>query len=259
MRKSAFVFPFLSFAAGGAGLYLRYLELNTVFDPVTGLPEKNAPITLALILLSAGIALFGTLFAVIASRKYTSRVEYERAFSPSGILYLAVFFILSAAMIAADVMYFLSLKAVGSVAYINIVFIAFVAFSALSLFILARAAYRGRGGKEMYVFSIIPSVFFCFWLIILYRQNASNPVLLDYCYQCLALASAALSFYYGAGFAFKKSKPAKTIISYFLTIYFCMIVLVDNIILPFKIIFAVIVIAQLINSVQFIKNLKRKA
>ena len=259
MRKSSVVFPLLAFIAGAAGFYLRYVELDTVFDSVTGLPGVNAPITLMLILLSAGIALISVVFAVIASLKHTSRVEYARAFSPSGLMYLAVFFILSAAMMTANVMYFIQLRELGGLAYIDIVFLAFAALTAISLLILARAAYRGRGGIEMHVFSIIPSVFFCLWLVILYRQNASNPVILSYCYQCLALASAALSFYYGAGFAFKKSKPAKTIISYMLTIYFCTIILADDMPLPFKIIFSVIVVAQLINSVQFIKNLQKKS
>ena len=51
MRKSAFL-PWLALALGAVGALIRRTELNTVFDPSSGLPKSGAGVTVALIVLS---------------------------------------------------------------------------------------------------------------------------------------------------------------------------------------------------------------
>jgi hypothetical protein len=255
MRKSAAVIPVLALIAGALGFAVRQMEVNTAFESVTGFAKRNAPVTTMLIALSGLVLVLAALFALLVIMKFKAVNDYSKAFAPKGFLYIVAQFILALGWLAADILCFFEKRAVLTV--VDIVWIFLAAVTAFALIFLARGAYKGHGGKELFLFSIIPPIFFCYWLIILYKDNAANPVLLSYCYQCLALASAALSFYFSAGFVFKKSATARSLISFLVTIYFCAVVLADTIILPLKIIFGITIIFQLINTVVFIRNLRR--
>lgn len=258
MRKGVIFMPLAAFAAGVAGFFIRRTELGTVFDEATGLAERNAPVSMILIALSVAVFLAFAMVSYFIGSKYKAVNDYVHAFSPAGFSYLAIFFILGFCWLASDIMYFLDLQAVGVFAVIDMIYVIMSALSAVSIIFLARAAYRRRAGAELLLFGVIPSVFLCFWLILLYKQNAANPVLLEYSYQTLAISAAALSFYFSAGFVFKKTAAGKLLLSMLLTVYFGMVVLADNTGLPQKVLFGVLVASQLVNMAVFLKNLKSK-
>jgi len=105
---------------------------------------------------------------------------------------------------------------------------------------------------------VVPILFMCFWLIVMYKQNATNPVLLSYCYYCLAIMASTLSFYYTAGFVFKKPAPGKTIFAYLASIYFCLVTLADEHPVSIKLIFAAVVAVNVVYSSMLIRNLRPK-
>ena len=112
--------------------------------------------------------------------------------------------------------------------------------------------------KAPFALSVVPTLFVCFWLILMYRQNASNPVLLDYIYKCLALVTSALSFYFTSGFLYGKPAPGKAIFTYFAAIYFCTVTLADDHPLSIKIIYFAMIAVNIVHSSMLLKNLKRK-
>lgn len=268
MRKSAVVIPLAALLAGAIGFIIRQMEVNTGFDSATGFAKRDFQVTNILIGLSVLVIVLAAVFALLASRKYKAENDYTKAFAPKGFVYIALSFILGIGWLAADVLYFIEKRAAAlsdamalpapGVNVIDYIFVFLAAVTAVSLLLMARSAYRGHGGSELIAFSVAPSIFFCFWLIILYKDNAANPVLLSYCYQCLAIAAATLSAYFSAGFVFKKSVTGKTLFSFLLTIFFCAVVLADHVILPIKLFFGVTMLFQLMNTVVFIRNLKRK-
>lgn len=258
MRKSAVVMPLVALIAGALGFIIRYLEVTTVFDSETGLAERGSPISYALIGLTLLVIAGAILFAALSSGKYRAESEFVEAFAPRGFLYIVVSFLIGFAWLAAVVLYYLNISAVDSVSVIDWVFVFLSALSAISVIFMARAAYKGKGGSEVLLFSVVPAIFFCFWLIILYKNNAANPVLLSYCYLTLAIAAAALSSYFTAGFVFNKAGCGKAIFCYLLSVYFSVVVLADNTDLPVKIIFGVTAINQFMNTVVFMRNLKSK-
>jgi hypothetical protein len=255
MRKSAAVIPVFALVAGAFGFIIRQMEVNTAFESASGFAKRNALPTTMLIALSGIVIILAVLFAILAMTKFKAENDFSKAFAPKGFLYIGAVFILSLGWLAADVLYFFEKRTVITV--VDIIWIFLAAVTAFSFVFLARGAYKGRGGTELLLFSVIPPIFFCYWLIILYKDNAANPVLLSYCYQCLAIAAAALSFYFSAGFVYKKSVTARSLVSFLVTVYFCAVVLADNIILPLKIMFAVTLILQFVNAFIFIRNLKR--
>jgi hypothetical protein len=123
---------------------------------------------------------------------------------------------------------------------------------------MARGAYKGRSGGELMMFSIIPPLFFCFWLILVYKDNVANPVILRFAYQCLALAAGALGAYFSAGFVFGKAAAGKTLFSFLVTIFFSAVVLADEMPTPAKIIYAVTLVGSFMNAVVLLRNLRGK-
>jgi uncharacterized membrane protein YidH (DUF202 family) len=269
MRKSAVVIPLLALIAGGLGLMIRQMELNTAFEASTGFAKRGEPITAVLIAVSAAVVVLAAVAGIIISRRMKTADDYSVVFATKSPAYLAISMFLGIVWLAADILYFFDMfgsytraatesgMAVGF-PILDIIFVFLAAVSAVSIIFLARGAFKGRGGTEMMIFSVIPSVFFSFWLILLYKNNAANPVILRYAYECLAIVAAALSSYFSAGFVYRKAAAGRMLFSFLVTIYFCTVVLVDNIGLPLKLIFGVTVIGAFINCIVFIKNLCRK-
>ena len=253
MRKTAIIVPAVSLIAGIAGFLLRRTELSTVFDSRTGLAIPNAPITLTLIGVSIAAAALCLLLSFLAARGKKASNVYEEAFAAPPA-YFVVSFILGVIMILGAVIYFFSLLS-GKPSFLDFILFLFAACSGASLIVLARGVYREHGGGEMCLFSVVPSLFLCIWLILTYKNNASDPVILHYSYECLAIAAGALSFYYAAGYAFRKSKPVRTILCYLLTIFFTLVAIADPLSPGLTVIFAVIAANSLLNSIVFIGNL----
>jgi hypothetical protein len=258
MRKSAVVIPVSALIAGFFGFLIRQMEVNTMFDVATGFAKRDSIVSTILIVMSVAVIALSVLAGSMLSRRMKAENIYSRAFEPRGFAYLAVSFILGVMWLAADIWYFIDVFGAGAMSVLNVIFVFLAAVSAISVIFLARGAYKGRDGGEMLLFSVIPPLFFCFWLIVLYKDNAADPVVLRFAYQCLAIAAAALSTYFSAGFVFRKSASGRTVFSFLVTIFFCAVVLADAVSLPVKIIFGVTMVGAFVNAVVFLRNLGGK-
>jgi len=259
MRISAFFVPFFAFLAGVGGFYLRLSELLNVFDARSGLPERGAATTVWLLALSAVYLSAVFVFALIASSKNKAPQGFENAFGTDPLAYPVLFILIGVAWLAGTMMYFFDLNSSGRLEMIDIYFIALSALSAISIAVFAIEMYQDSRRKSPFALSIVPTVFLCLWLILLYRQNASNPVLLSYGYECLAIVFAALSFYFTSGFLYGKPAPGKSIFAYYATIYFCLVTMADDHHISIKVIYAAIIAASTIHSSMLIRNLERKS
>ena len=258
MRKSAVVIPLLALAAGIAGFFIRRTELATAFETATGFAKRGAPITVILIVVSAAVLILAAVAGILVSSRMKAENDYSRAFKPKSFLYLGVSVVLGVIWLAADVMYFIDVYGKGTAGVLDIIFVFLAAASAFSVIFLSRGVFTGRGRTEMMIFSVVPSLFFCFWLILLYKNNAANPVILSFAYQCLAIAAAALSYYFSAGFVYRKAVTGKTVFSFIVTIFFCTLVLADHTGWPLRLIYGLTVVGTAANAVVFIRNLKPK-
>ena len=258
MRKSAVFMPLIALLVGVLGFFVRRKELASVFDNDTGLAERSAPISLLLIALSAAVIIAAVIIAIIVSVRKKAEKDYSRAFTPGGFFYVGASFVLGLGWLVAVVLQFLRLRSSGIITIIDWIYLLLALLTAVSVIVLALGAYTRRRGAGMIVLSIMPSLFFCFWLIVLYKENATNPVLLDFCYQSLAVAAAALSFYFGAGYAFGKAAPGWTVFSYLVTCFFGIVSIADNAGLPIQLMFGITAIVSGLNLGVFTGNLKDK-
>lgn len=256
MRKIAIGLSLFSLIAGVFGFFIRKRELETVFDPGTGLAQSYAPISLALIALSAVVGL--VLIAVLLSiGKVQAGDSYTKAFGSRGPFPFFISFLICIVMLAGSAMYLYDMFRTASIPVPELVFVVLAVFSAFSILTLSHSVYKGKSGSEVPLCSIVPIAFLCFWLILAYRSRAADPVILDYVYEMLALVLSILGFFYSAGFAYRRLKPRRLIFFSNAAVYMCIVTLADEHFLPVSVFFACIAAVLLINSVLVSKNLRK--
>ena len=258
MRISAFLMPLFALLAGVSGFYLRLMEIWNVFDDRTGLPERGAGITYALIALSAVFLFVIFLFALHTGSKYTSPSGFENAFGTESLAYPFCFLVIGLVWLGSTVKHFIDINAAGSIPFAEVSFSILSALSAISVFLFSVEVFQDPRRKTKLVLSVVPILFICFWLILLYRRNASNPILLSYCYQCLAIISSALGFYFTSGYVHNRPTPGRIVFSFFAAIYFCFVTLADNHTISIKLIFTMLIATNAIYSSMLLRNMQRK-
>ena len=258
MRISAFFVPLFALMAGAGGFYLRLMELMDVFDRSTGLPERGARITIALFLLSVVSLVFALVFSIRASAKHRAKSGFENAYGTDLLSYPFALALIGIVWLGATVKHFFDVNAFEVFPRIELYFTVLSALSAISVTLFAVEMYQDPRRKITYALSIVPTLFMCFWLIVMYKQNATNPVLLKYGYHCLAIITSALAFYFTSGFLYNKPAPGKTIFTYLAAIYFCFVTLADEHTTSIKIIIAAILLVNVIYSYMLIRNLRWK-
>ena len=215
MRKIGFSMAALAVLAGIVGFFLRYLEVNTIFDSYTGLALRWAPISLALIGLSVvTVGLLLLLSLRIPPRRISS---FQAAFGnswPTGLL-LALLGFCVIFLATLEALYLAESGSVSVMTYLQ------AGSALLSGFCLAYMAMKGpKGGDVAPVASALPVSWICLWLISFHITNASNPVLLEYAYMFFALAFLLLALYYIASFAFLQDKSKKLLFCSPVALYF---------------------------------------
>ena len=249
--------PFFALLAGLSGYYLRLLELWNVFDEITGLPRRGDKITFMLIAITIIFLIIAVVFVIHVKRKYTSPRGFENAFGTEPLAFPLMFFIIGIIWLGATVKYFLDIRATGTIPLSESVFSILSALSAVSTALFAVEVYQDPRRKTKLALSVVPTLFMCFWLILLYKQNASNPVLLRYCYYCLAIIASALGFYFTSGFVYNRPAPCKAVFSFFAAIYFSFVTLADEHEMSVKVIFIAIIAINFIYSSMLIRNLQK--
>jgi len=258
MRISSFFLPFFTILAGIGGFYLRLSEHLNVFDAVTGLPERNAATTFWLVVLSGAFAIGILIFSIRVTVKHKALSGFENAFGTDPFAYPVIFAFIGIVWLIGTFLYFFGLNINEIFAVSDILFIAFSTIAAVSVTLFAIFMYQDSRRNALYALSIAPTVFMCFWLVFLYRENASNPVLLNYVYQCIALVTTALCFYFTSGFLYGKLAPGKAVFTYYTSIYFCIVTLADGHPFGVNMIIIAIIATNIVHSFMLLRNLQRK-
>jgi hypothetical protein len=259
MRFSTFFIPFLTVVAGICGFWLRMIELATVFNPYTGFPERDAPITLALIGLSALIIVIAIIFAIRITVKYTVGSDFDNAFGTDSFMYPVIYTAVGTVWIAATAIYFLGHYAMGTDEILVRLFAGASSLAALFIIIFAIEVYKNPRRKFISIFSVLPTMFMCVWLVLIYRENASNPVLLSYAYKILGIAFAATGCYFSSSFAIGKPVIGKAIVAYIAATYFLFVTIADDYPMSMKMILSAIAFMSLFNLGSLLRNLQKKS
>ncbi|MEG2097078.1 MAG: hypothetical protein RRY65_02815 [Pseudoflavonifractor sp.] len=268
MRKEI-ILPGAALFGGIAGFFLRRWELHSAFEAETGLAIPGAPATLALILLSFGMA--AVFFLLVRGQHRAFSGGYDQAFAAKGnTVYLLAMLLSALLLLTAGLS--LAVAAVGQVSAQLAVpsdqsrlQSLLAAFPQLLLALLCLGAccgvaltgkhhYRGDAG-EKYSFSLLlPAYMACLWLICAYQVRAGDPVQLDYIYELLAIIFALLAFYFTAGFSFEHGKVSRTVFFSLLAVYFSFVTLADGHGLPHTALYLFVIIYLLTSTLLLLFN-----
>lgn len=255
MRKLYFFPALLSVLAGIGGFFLRKQQLNTIFDSVSGLAQTNAPVTIYLSVLSTVFSLLALIFAFSIVKNSKRSSSYYSAFHIKSFGLLTLHVVSGIILSAFSVVWLLKNGTdFYAITFTSSAFFILSFLSGISVILSAISAYRKKHIKGSGVMSVVPCLFFCVWLLEIYKQNSTNPVLLDFYIPCFACMASCLSFFYNAGYAFSHPKPKLTIIFNMLGIFFCITALADSFTMSEVVMLCAFILIQILSVSTFIKN-----
>ena len=222
MHKIGFILAPLAVLAGILGFFLRRLQLETVFDPQTGLATSNAPISLVLLALSALVV--GLFFGLSFLAPKREGADFATAFG-SGAFGRTILCFFAVILMFVGGGRLIALMMIRQFELFPLLWAGAALLAGVFLILLA---LLGHSGRNVAIFSAVPVFFISLWMVILYIDHAANPVLLAYVYRLFALAFLLLSFYYIAGFAFRQAKVGRLIFAVSTAVYFTGVTFADG-------------------------------
>lgn len=248
--KKQFAIPAVSVVAGIVGGILRHIQINTVFEADTGLAKTMAPVSVALCLLSVLVVAASLIFGKKTTTETKDSLKFSEAFGCgkiSFVISVLAGFVMAVCSVIRESQY---LVYYGSFA-VNI--FAILGFATgISVIAMAIFAYKGKNSIELYLFSVIPVAFYCYIMAAEYKAGSTSPVLINYCYGCIAFGAAAVSHYVCSGFVFDRAKAWLTAAIMPISVYFMTVTLADDRDIYMTLIILAELIVTLLNFVNFI-------
>ncbi len=225
MQKKALKICGFTLVLGIFGAFLRWLQLQNVIEPDTGLATPHAPLSYAFI----AFLLLGALLLFFWTRAYKNAglpLSYPEAYACGQAFFRIAALIIAVVMgLGGILMLAYALKSSRSIFDLTLGLFAFVAAVSAYLF-LADANTPGKKATGRATAAILV-VFLCYWLIAAYKFSASDPVIWQFAPRLLAVSSTILAFYYIAGFGFGRPKPLAALFFSLLSSVLCIITLAD--------------------------------
>ncbi len=221
------LYPFLALLLGAAGYLLRTRQLATAIAPETGLPVFNHPLTYAAIGLTVGSALLLLILSLFVDNEAQNWYAAFHAATPLPRLFsflAALGFAVSTAFVFQSLLtsgFPKNLLAQPFLSFFGLLMI----FGCLATFILT--LHNGDNGICSLA-TLLPGFTCCVWLVLTYHSNASNPAVLSFVWQLLAVISACMAWYHMASFAFQNPHPRRTTFFCLMTMVLCITALADR-------------------------------
>lgn len=251
MKKT--LYPFLALVFGAAGYILRARQLSEAVDPDTGLLLLNHPATYALLGLTAGAALVLLILCLSVSNEAQN---WYSAFHADSLLPQLFSY-------AGAIGFGVSTALIGHLLFLSglpqsLLAMPFQSFFGLLMLFACLAAFfitvrNGDSGSSSLA-PLLPGFTCCVWLVLTYHGNASNPSVLAFAWQLLAVISACMAWYYTSGFAFQHPHPRRTAFFSLLTVSLCVTAIADRTELYQQVLLAATALWFLGRSVLFLDN-----
>ncbi len=240
MRKTLLIMPITFCAAGIVGLFLRRQELATIFND-NGLAVHYAPVSIALMVLSIAAVIAAILLSL--SMKKLPCPDGLDAVVPDCQAGKIPFYIGAVMMIVGGIWSYTK-GALFTWTATTFIFALFAIASGVAYIWLPLNGRKKGSESATGVFAVIPALMFSLWLIAGFRTKATEPEILDYCYEVLATAAMAFACYCSAGYAFGVNKPGRCVFSALTALFFGITALGSNMVLPLKLVMLGAVIIQ---------------
>ena len=219
MRRDIFL-PVLAVAGGVAGFFLRRWQLASAYDTETELFVHSAPATLALLGLTALLALA---FLLAVLKKKEGLDDFLPTFGSPGTGQMTIFAAAGLLMMAAGMAgLFSGLRAIQlwqlapeeyqlSTLATRLLAAALCLPAGNAVLLMGRMAYRGELDKLACFLSPFPALAALVWLFSTHLEHGTEPVLMKYALGLFAALLLTLAHYCVAGFLYGKPRPRGTL------------------------------------------------
>ena len=208
------------------GAFLRWLQIQNIFEADTGLAIAHSP-------LSYAVVLFALLFAVLLYlwirhlKTVDFPAKYPEVYSKSfPFVTITAALIGSVMAIGGALTIFRAVKTSGTV--FDLVLGLFTLICAAGITTLIISAGKPAKKNSGYGSAISIVFYLCFWLIAAYKFSAADPVIWHFAPRLLAISATLLAFYFIAGFVFNKPRPLASLYFGLLGTFLCIITLADS-------------------------------
>lgn len=214
-----YILPLFALIMAISGTAIRAAELGHAFEQGTGFHVQNSSITLIMLLFTgACLILFGLISVFFSDRtpKGYKLAPGEHTTLSKGLVAASGTVVLIAALAFLAVSFDEANSMNQTLPMSKLISVLLAVFAAGSIMIRSVKA-----GKEYTFFGLVPLYWSCFWLIIDYRDMSSNPTLLSYLYNLIAVILTVLFFSRVSGYDFDSAKVRLSIFIGLSSVYFC--------------------------------------
>ncbi len=258
MRKYAWFFIGYTCVFGAAGTFVRWLQGLVVPEVDTGLYTPGSGLSVCLVLVCLAFAV-GLFILALRLRRYAAYPDYASALNGHTI---AVPVLGCAFALITAVGGILLLAGASGTAFpvLTRILGILVLATAVSLPVLAGAIPASKSGEGMIrLCTFVPTAMFCFFLIVAYKEESSNPIIWAIAFEFLAIAACTLAYYYLAGYAFGRPRPRHCAFFCCLAAFFCLITLADSMPLAYQLIFTGCGGMLALSAWSIVRNLQERA
>ena len=254
MRKEASLAMFTCVMAAFAS-FARWMQNNNIYESSTGLavPSVWSSVMIAVCV----VAIIGLIFLTYRLKSFNAGTEYRTALRARTIMFPIAAIVLGVGMAVGALML---IRNRDNIMYphLNLILAVFAILCGASFPVLALGPKKDGSDVLVCLCAAIPVLFFCYWLVISYRENSTDPVLWAFAFEILALCGATLGFYYLAGYAFRRVKPLHTVFFTQLGAFLCTVVLGDNRIMGKQVFFLMSGIMLLMQSTVLVARMTKE-
>jgi len=178
------------------------------------------PTTVLLILMAVTVALFFvlSLFGFKAQRPGPEPVKGP---------YIVAAFLSGLGMMGGAVLYYVECMAdPGTLTYVLTVFLALCGLT------LVLRTLQGSGGEAARVFSLFPVYYLCLFLLVFYRENSKNPMVLSFGMEIAAVMALTVAVYSLSGRGFGQARPRQQLFFGLLAFYLVCFVVASLLFFP---------------------------
>lgn len=256
MRKTALTLMLSTLVLSAFGAFFHWLQMMNVFETETGLAALGARSSIVFVVYSllAALAMAGLSFFLRRRCEQPRGEEGLRWDSPLPRVITVVCGLLFA---VAAIQQMFTAGGAGS-PLMQRVFGAAGLIAAGALMALPTRRDGTVPALSRYAALWLP-LFCCYWLVLIYRDNAQDPVLWDYATYICAAALSALAFYHLSAWYFRRAMPGRALFFIQLAVYLDACALTEAHSIWIKLLLAAAAVVLAMEEYVLISNMREKA
>ena len=255
MQNEAYKITGFAAVMAAVGFLLRWLQGMNIYDEETGLANRTAGVNFALIALCLFTVLM-LVFWVWRLRRYKASLSY-RALDGKSFVAPVLAILCTVIMVAAGLLMLLHAGEYSSPGLRRVLGL-FTVLSGFGPAVLVIDAAKDHKEFLRRLFSVLLVLHACLFLVTVYKENASNPVVWSFCMEILALCASVMAFYYLAGYQYEEPKPWSCLLTVFLGLFFCAVCVIDDHSTADMLLYAALALYQGLCGFILVENLEPK-